>query len=117
MGGLVRNAMICVSVMLALFLGWPLLFGENGLQFGGGASASAASVVARVAVPAPDPAPSLVSAGFSSLPVADARHPESCSRRYVRERALCRNSGDRATCMEKASDGLDMCEATGVWRD
>lgn len=103
--------MICVSVMLAIFLAWPIVFGGDTaavqqtvqqpstrqavLQAVSGAAK--ASTVASV-VPA-NVAPAVV---------------ESCLRRYQREDALCTAAQGQA-CRQRAADAWNLCEARGVW--
>ena len=107
-----RNVMICVSVMLAVFLGWPLAFGgADGPSLQG--SRAEASTIA-VAAPAPAEArvtPAVVTPEVSAAPVA-----ESCYKRYQREVKLCTGSA-KAACALKSADHWDMCEATGFWPD
>jgi len=98
--------MILVSVMLAIYLGWPLAFG--GKQRGLETPAEARGVVA---------AP--VSAAKHTRPVVMAKlaapaRPESCYKRYQREVKLC-TGATAAACKLGAADHWDMCEATGFW--
>ncbi|MFZ5747785.1 MAG: hypothetical protein ACOY45_09020 [Pseudomonadota bacterium] len=103
-----RNAMICASVMLAVFLGWPLAFGD-----GGKANLEAGKAEARaVAETAPQKVAAAVPA--ASAPVAAAQ-PESCYKRYQRTVKQCVPSDP--ACRQRASDEWDMCEATGFWPD
>ena len=100
-----RNMMICVSVMLALFLGWPLAFGggqANVLQ-------PTRAEARTVAVAAVVPAAATVAAVTSSTPKA-----ESCYKRYQREVRQCSGSAS-AACRLQSADHWDMCEATGFW--
>lgn len=87
--------MIGVSGLLAIFLGWSVLFG------GGAAGAPpAASAVTRQPASATQP--------------ANATPPlESCFKRYRREAARC-GTGDGA-CRLRTADQWDLCEATGFW--
>ena len=98
--------MILVSLMLAIYLGWPLAFG--GKQRGLETPAEARGVVA---------AP--VSVAKPSRPVVMAKltapaRPESCYKRYQREVKLCAGA-TAAACKLGAADHWDMCEATGFW--
>ena len=98
--------MICVSVMLALFLGWPLAFG------GGQATVlQPTRAEAAVAVAAP--------AGVAAVETAAVTLPatpkaESCYKRYQREVRQCSGSAS-AACRLQSADHWDMCEATGFW--
>jgi hypothetical protein len=95
--------MICLSVMLALFLGWPLAFGGDRsprLE-----TARAEAVTVAVAAPA-----KLTPAVATAEPVK----PESCYKRYQRENRLCTGNA-AAACRLKAADSWDLCEATGFW--
>lgn len=98
--------MILVSVMLAIYLGWPLAFG--GKQRGLETPAEARGVVV---------APASVSK--HARPVVMAKlavpaRPESCYKRYQREVKLC-TGATAAACKLGAADHWDMCEATGFW--
>ena len=103
-----RRAMICVSVMLALFLVWPMIFGQHGE--GAAAAATATREVPKpipaVAVAAVIPIPAKV-----SLPAAIA--PKSCYKHYQAAFKKCVR-GDQA-CSINAADQWDLCEATGFW--
>lgn len=98
--------MICVSVMLALFLGWPLAFG------GGQASVlqpTRAEAAVAIAVPALAASVEPAAAAVSATPKA-----ESCYKRYQREVRQC-SGASSAACRLKSADHWDMCEATGFW--
>ena len=99
--------MIAVSVMLAIYLGWPLAFGgkERGLE----TAAEARGVIPARAV---SHKPKAV-AGNSSAPA----RPESCYKRYQREVKQCTGITTAAACKLGAADHWDMCEATGFWPD
>jgi hypothetical protein len=99
--------MICVSVMLAIYLGWPLAFGgeRHGLETAAEARVVAAAAVGLVRPVAP--------AAAATLPTASSK-PESCYKRFQREVKLCRG-GSAAACKLGAADHWDMCEATGFW--
>ena len=98
--------MICVSVMLAVFLGWPL-------AFGGGSQVrleTARAEAKTVAVAAPATQARLIPALAQSTPT----QPESCYKRYQREIRQCTGAGN-AACSLQSADHWDMCEATGFW--
>jgi len=98
--------MILVSVMLAIYLVWPLAFGgkPRGLE---------TPAEARGVTSVPKQAKLAVLASVAKPPMAPIR-PESCYKRYQREVKLC--SGDaEAACKFGAADHWDMCEATGFW--
>lgn len=103
--------MICVSVMLAIFLGWPLAFGDHhsrGLEVpaqGHGVAAAAERVS--------DAVPRLVQSAQATT-VSTAPRAESCYKRYQRELPQCTGNGG-AACRLKAADNWDLCEATGFW--
>jgi hypothetical protein len=97
--------MICVSVMLAVFLGWPLAFGGGDptvLQ----PSRAQASMVMLVE-PAVD---------VPAVEVAPPPKAESCYKRYQREVKQC-NGAAVAACRLDSADNWDLCEATGFWPD
>jgi hypothetical protein len=97
-----RNLMICATLVLAIFLGWPLAFGGKGQPHLGTARAEAkapAIAAVRIAEPA-----------AVSVPVK----PESCYKRYQRTIREC-SGRDASTCRLGAADHWDMCEATGFW--
>ncbi len=97
--------MILVSVMLAIYLGWPLAFGgkQRGLETPAEARGVAAAPVSTI----------------KRKPVALAAmaptRPESCYKRYQREVKLCTGESTAAACKLGAADHWDMCEATGFW--
>jgi hypothetical protein len=100
-----RNAMICTSVMLALYLAWPLAFGggHRGIETPVGAERVAAA-------PIPYTKPQAMAA---LVPVRETK-PESCYSHYQRDVRLCAGNGE-AACKLSAADHWDMCEATGFW--
>lgn len=101
--------MICVSVMLAVFLGWPLAFGG-----GNHVTLETARAEARtVSVVAPGGEARLIPAVAQSVPAVSAQ-PESCYKRYQREIRQCAGTGS-AACRLQSADHWDMCEATGFW--
>ncbi|MEI9851749.1 MAG: hypothetical protein WDN24_13890 [Sphingomonas sp.] len=100
--------MICVSVMLAIFLGWPLAFG--GKDHG---SIQSSIAEARPVIPAAIAAPAAVTPPVAAAPAAPAQ-PESCYKRYQREVKQCSGTA-AAACRLKSADGWDLCEATGFW--
>ena len=93
--------MICASVMLAIYLGWPLAFGGANRSLEGRAEAH---VVVATAKPTPVSRP--------TVPVQT--QPESCYKRFQREGRLC-DGNVAAACKLGAADKWDMCEATGFW--
>ncbi len=102
-----RKAMICVSVMLALFQVWPVVFGHRG-----GTAPTAKAVVAAV------PRAVMAVATASSAPkiapaMASEPAPKTCYRQYLVKFAECA-AGDQA-CHVKAADQWDLCDATGMW--
>jgi hypothetical protein len=110
--------MICVSVMLAVFLGWPLAFG--GGEEGGYRPQIVAANPAAAAQPREDAetaqADDAVAAGNMSG-LVEGEAPESCYKRYQREVRACPGSVDGAACRLKAADEWDMCEAKGFWAE
>ncbi len=108
--------MICITVMLAVFLGWPLAFGgdaPSGVREVRAAASSA--VVAARSVPR-DKA-QVVRAGFDPDVSGVTERPESCYNRFRRENRACERGNAGAACRLKASDQWDLCEARGVWTD
>ena len=101
-----RNAMICVSVMLAVFLGWPLAFGGRD---SGGIEPSRAEA-RPVAVAATADQAQFVQVSSPAKPA----QPESCYHRYQREVKQC-SGQNGAACRLKSADSWDICEATGFW--
>jgi hypothetical protein len=102
--------MICASLMLAVFLGWPLVFGGNGAK--GLETAAEARPVAVAALPVPKSKP----LGTAMPGAAKPAKPESCYKRYQREIKQCSGNA-AAACKLGAADHWDMCEATGFWPD
>ena len=107
---MMRNALICAGVMLAMLLLWPLAFGA-----GGGSPANAS--------------PTVHAASTVSMAIPEARGTHrpvlvratvpgnaggSCYRRYERAFNTCEPAGKDA-CHRRAIDGWDICEATGFW--
>ncbi len=103
--------MICVSVMLAMFLAWPMVFGSEKSS----AVRAAAVPVAVAAVPAvatgADARLVKTSVRQAKLPVPTVL--ESCFKRYEREYASCGSTN--SSCRMKVADSWDLCEATGFW--
>ncbi|MDK2766541.1 MAG: hypothetical protein KYX69_02360 [Sphingomonas sp.] len=102
-----RNAMICVSVMLAIFLAWPMVFGSEQ------SSAVRAAGAKVAAVAAPSASARLVQTSVKPAGAPQAQVLESCFKRYEREYARC-NAID-SSCRMKVADQWDLCEATGFW--
>ena len=100
--------MILVSVMLAVFLGWPLVFG--GRDSGGMESVRTS---AKVVAAAPQ-TQLLQTAAQTVKAAASTPEAESCYKRYQREVKLCSGNGG-AACRLKSADNWDLCEATGFW--
>lgn len=100
--------MILVSVMLAIYLGWPLAFG--GKQRGLEAPAEARGVAAAP-VSTKHAGPVALAASKAAAPA----RPESCYKRYQREVKLCTGESTAAACKLGAADHWDMCEVTGFW--
>ena len=98
--------MICVSVMLAVFLGWPL-------AFGGGTATVLQPTRAEAAVAVVAPASTAVAQTAAAL-TPSAPKAESCYKRYQREVRQC-SGGSSAACRLQSADHWDMCEATGFW--
>lgn len=102
--------MICVSVMLAIFLAWPMVFGSEQAS----AVRAAGAKVAAVAAPAASAANArLVQTSVKPAGAPQAQVLESCFKRYQREYARC-NAID-SSCRMKVADQWDLCEATGFW--
>lgn len=99
--------MICVSVMLAVFLAWPMLFGgdtsasQQTTRQAVIQAVSGAAKAATVSRAVREPAPAVV---------------EACSKRYRREDAMCTAAQGHA-CRQRAADAWNLCEARGVWPD
>ena len=110
-----RNAMICVSVMLAAFLGWPLAFGGHGGNPLDSSSVEARPPIAAPAKPAEKPKP-MPAAVQAAAPAPGGGQPESCYHRYQREVKAC-TGNNGAACRLKSADNWDLCEARGVWPD
>ena len=106
-----RNAMICASFMLAVFLAWPSLFGNDAKRMPSAAEARHAVQAAVDAVPSVHVIPEAAAAPNMAAPAK----PESCYKRFQREVKLCTNGAASAACKLGAADHWDMCEATGFW--
>ena len=102
--------MICVSMMLALFLAWPLVFGgprsnsvvpdaERAVMTSVGGTARAATVSAPVR-------PAVVTRAVAG----------ACLARFHQEEARCMGS-EAAQCRALAYDDWNRCEMRGVWPD
>jgi hypothetical protein len=98
--------MILVSVMLAIYLGWPLAFG--GKQRGLETPAEARGVAAA-------PVSVKKHARLAAVSMPASNRPESCYKRYQREVKLCTRESTSAACKLGAADHWDMCEVTGFW--
>jgi hypothetical protein len=98
--------MICVSVMLAVFLGWPLAFGGGNHVRLETARAEAKTVALA------EPAAQARVIPVITQPTSAA--PESCYKRYQREIRQC-SGVSNAACRLATADHWDMCEATGFW--
>lgn len=98
--------MICVGFMLAVVLGWPLVFGSTSAR--GLETAAEARAVDVIAVPRVKMAAAPIV--FAPAPAA----PESCYNRYAREVRLCPGTAG-AACRLRVADHWDICEATGFW--
>jgi hypothetical protein len=106
--------MICVSVMLAIFLAWPMVFGSAQTSAVQAATGSAvATAVIKPAVAAPGEAQLVKTAVKPASPPAVAQVLESCFKRYEREYAQC--GATNSSCRMTVADQWDMCEATGFW--
>ncbi len=99
--------MILATLMLAVFVAWPLVFGntQKGLE---------EAAEARVVVMQAPPKASFVLAATAAPKPAAPVKPESCYQRYQREVKQC-TGADMAGCKLGAADHWDMCEATGFW--
>lgn len=99
--------MILATLLLAVFVAWPLVFGNK--QKGLEEAAEARSVAMR----SPPKASFVLATAVAARP-AESRKPESCYQRYQREVKQCAGA-DMAGCKLGAADHWDMCEATGFW--
>ena len=102
--------MICVSVMLAIFLAWPAVFGSEKTS---AVRAAGANMAAVAAPPASAADARLVQTAVKPAGAPQAKALESCFKRYEREYARC-NAID-SSCRMKVADQWDLCEATGFW--
>lgn len=101
-----RNALICISVMLALVLAWQSFFD--------GKAGDAADQVLAKALDTKLEHEKLKPAAVSLsmlIPPAAAK-PVPCDRSYAR---AVRECGIDASCRMAASDHYDLCQATGMW--
>jgi hypothetical protein len=102
--------MICASVMLAIFLAWPMVFGSDKAS----AVRAAGAKVAAAAAPAASAAGSrTIQTGVRPATAPQAKRLESCFKRYEREYARC--DAIDSNCRVKVADQWDLCEATGFW--
>lgn len=111
-----RRAMICVSVMLAMFQVWPMVFGQRGEA--GAAQAAAVVPQRKAAISAvPQAAAAVISPAIKPVAgkvvVKRASAMPTCFQQYQRVYAQCGN-GD-PSCQLRAGDHWDVCEATGFW--
>ena len=102
-----RKAMICVSVLLALFQIWPMVFGHDGV------GALAAATPAR-------PMPAIVPVASAAKTTSIATRPgnngnvlKSCQALYRETASVC--SVTDPACGNRAIDKWDICDATGFW--
>lgn len=111
-----RRAMICITVMLALVQGWPLVFGgkQTPVEVAVSAVRSTANAAAGGStqlVPAVASASSRPNQLIGQAPRSKGQL--SCYRHYEIAFAAC-SPRDRA-CRMGAADQWDLCEATGLW--
>ena len=99
--------MICVSVMLALFQLWPIVFGQRSPTTVAQAAVANAAPKRVEAVAMVDKLPQMTPAAVS-IPA-----PKSCYRQYRVKFDQC-PAGDQI-CRAKMADQWDLCEATGMW--
>lgn len=97
--------------MLAVFLAWPLVFGNDAKVMPSAVEARNAVKAAVAAVPSVHVIPE---ANAAPAPMAPAK-PESCYKRFQREVKQCTEGANSAACKLGAADHWDMCEATGFW--
>jgi len=97
--------MIWASVLLAIYVAWPLAFGRGG---DGDFEGVAEVRVMRSVAPRAKPVPA------SRMPAQESARPESCYKRYQREVKLC-DGVHGAACRLGTADRWDMCEASGFW--
>ncbi|WNO52813.1 hypothetical protein [Stakelama saccharophila] len=101
-----RNAFICVAVMLAVFLSWPFVFGQGAA--GVRAAQPKTVTTASVQLAALDPAPP----ARISLTVPPPAPPRAeCARGFRHRIAGCSTGRCRAALATKR----DLCDATGNW--
>lgn len=105
--------MICVSVMLAIFLAWPMVFGSEKTSAVRAASGGGAIATAAVAPVSAAGTAQLVRTSVKPASVPVAKVLESCFKRYEREYARC--SATNSSCRMTVADRWDLCEATGFW--
>lgn len=99
--------MIAVSVMLAIFLGWPLVFGDKAPP-----PLEVAPAQAHATAPArTTPATQATEPGMFATA---APRVGSCYKRFLKEAQLCTGRSS-AACRLTAGDNWDLCEATGFW--
>ena len=109
-----RQAMICVSVMLALVQLWPVVFGHR-LQ----ATMPALAAETKLAAASPASSQSVPAVAVvpvsKALPVTGKANPIGCYQRYqIAYRACSPSDGG---CRMAAADRWDLCEATGMWQE
>lgn len=107
MGATMRKAMICISVMLALFQLLPMLYGHRMSTSAAQAAVSQPVSKRMEAVAIADKMPQMTPASVS------VPGPKTCYRQYRVKYDRCQ-AGDRA-CHAKMADQWDLCEATGMW--
>ena len=99
--------MICVSVMLAIFLVWPVLFG-------GAETLSEAEQRTPRLVPQAKAAETRIVKAESRSAADNSLAMLTCYKRYEAAFGNCVGA-DAAQCRGVAADKWDLCEARGVW--
>lgn len=102
-----RNALICISVMLAVLLAWQSFFDGKG----GDAAKHAIARALDTKLEREKPKPAAGVSISMLIPPAAAK-PVPCDRSYAK---AVRECGLDASCRMAAADHYDLCQATGMW--
>lgn len=107
-----RKAMICVSVLLALFHLWPIVFSPRvpptAAQGARPAALATQVMPTQIGVVAMVDQPPPMAPAAATVAV-----PKSCYRQYRMTVDRC-PAGDRS-CQARTADQWDLCEARGMW--
>ena len=103
-----RNAMICTTIMMAIFLAWPMAFGDDHRPgFAPGPARAEALAFDTPVRTTP------IRIEVRSAAITDRTVPASCQKRYEQAYSGCAIA-DRE-CRITAGEDWDICDQTGFW--